>query len=90
VLGVHCGIRKNNGYLSGNCTDDHLYYCHDINVKAYLKGICSWCAEGSKPGIDYCAIGWLYFDYKFLFIELMLIFYKINFWIEFVFYSQTV
>jgi hypothetical protein len=37
------------------------FNCYDINVKAYLKGICSWCAKESKPSIDYCAIGWMFF-----------------------------
>jgi hypothetical protein len=72
-MGVHCGSRANdctsNAYLKGNCSSTILYQCPAANVPAQEKGYCSYCANGDKPGIDYCAIGRsginMFYNHKF-------------------------
>jgi hypothetical protein len=55
-LGIHCGGRKNSGILTGNCLSNYAYECRATSNQAIVKMLCGSCAEGSKPGTDYCAV----------------------------------
>jgi hypothetical protein len=56
VLGIHCGKRKKDGYLSIICQDNGLYRCHTTNFEAQFLGICNSCVIYETPGLDYCAV----------------------------------
>ncbi len=57
TLGIHCGSRKSYGFLSENCSTNHLYVCNAKEFPAEDKGICNYCSKGTVEGSDYCAFG---------------------------------
>ncbi len=57
VYGLHCGSRYNDGYITGDCDFDTIYFCPAPYFPAFKKEMCGYCENGDKPGADYCSIG---------------------------------
>ncbi len=53
-LGLHCGERRNDGYLKGDCDVSRIYECVAENFTANEGGICIHCIKGQTPGTDNC------------------------------------
>jgi hypothetical protein len=55
-IGTHCGDRKQDDLLRGDCDEDILYQCLAARFPAQNVTKCKFCQKGAKPGSDYCIV----------------------------------